>query len=215
MNYIYDILINYQDVLYDFFDWNSDDKIDHVRKIPIFRLDPNNFDKIKNYKIKISDDFLTKIKNKTEVFSNRKVKNIEYASLFSNGIEVMGIKFDNDGYSIQYSNLLIDENVEVIEVCEKLDETEVEFKALNKVTNDIYITRKDKDIITYINKELEKLKNDNNLEKLKYLYYDCFNQKSDDKEYILDKLSTCLTKPENNFYIKLYNFFKLTTIKKI
>ena len=62
MNYIYDILINYQDVLYDFFDWNSDDKIEHIRKIPVFRLNPKIFDKIKNYKIKVNNEFLSKIK---------------------------------------------------------------------------------------------------------------------------------------------------------
>jgi len=175
MNYIYDILINYQDVLYDFFDWNSDDSIEHIRKVPVFRVKPSDFNKLKNYKIKINNEFLEKIKNKTEVFSNRKVKNIEYACLFSNGIEVISIKFNNNGISYEYSNLLIDENTDVIEICERLDETEIGFKIENKIRNDLYITRNDKGIIKYIRKELDKLKQNNNTEKLKYLYYDCFN----------------------------------------
>ena len=35
MNYIYDILINFNENLYDFYDWNLNDQIDHIRKIPV------------------------------------------------------------------------------------------------------------------------------------------------------------------------------------
>ena len=34
MNYIYDILLNFKNKLYDFYDWNINDDITHIRKIP-------------------------------------------------------------------------------------------------------------------------------------------------------------------------------------
>ena len=33
MNYIYDILLNFKEDLYDFFDWNYSDDIEHIRKM--------------------------------------------------------------------------------------------------------------------------------------------------------------------------------------
>ena len=108
--------------IYDFFEWNYDDKITHIRKIPVFRINPNDFLKIKNSSFRINNDFKEKIHNKTECFNQRKVTTIEYACLFTNAIEVVAILFDKEGNSNKYSNLFIDENTEVIEVCEQLEE---------------------------------------------------------------------------------------------
>jgi len=33
MTYIYDILLNFKDDLYEFYDWNKTDNIIHIRKI--------------------------------------------------------------------------------------------------------------------------------------------------------------------------------------
>ena len=38
MNYIYDILVNFKETLYDFYEWNKNDNITHIRKIPLFRI---------------------------------------------------------------------------------------------------------------------------------------------------------------------------------
>ena len=46
MNYIYDIYLNLNNILFDFFDWNKNDKIIHVRKIPIFKVNEELLKKI-------------------------------------------------------------------------------------------------------------------------------------------------------------------------
>ena len=38
MNYIYDVYLNLNDTLYDFFDWNKNDKLMHIKKIPIIMV---------------------------------------------------------------------------------------------------------------------------------------------------------------------------------
>ena len=48
MNYIYDILLNFQKEFYDFYEWNPDDEIIHIRKIPLFYINNNDFYTIKN-----------------------------------------------------------------------------------------------------------------------------------------------------------------------
>ena len=43
MNYIYDIYLNLNETLYDFFDWNKNDKLTHIKKIPVFKVSEENF----------------------------------------------------------------------------------------------------------------------------------------------------------------------------
>ena len=38
MNFIYDILLNFNNEYYEFYDWNNDDKLTHIRKMPIFKI---------------------------------------------------------------------------------------------------------------------------------------------------------------------------------
>ena len=52
MNYIYDILLNYNKKLYEFYDWNLSDSIVHIRKIPIFKISTNQLIDLVNNKIK-------------------------------------------------------------------------------------------------------------------------------------------------------------------
>ena len=63
MNYIYDILINFNENLYDFYDWNLNDQIDHIRKIPVFKTDSEFLYNLKKNDIILNKDFLNKIYN--------------------------------------------------------------------------------------------------------------------------------------------------------
>ena len=38
MNYIYDVVLNFQDELIEFYEWSSEDTIDHIKRIPINQL---------------------------------------------------------------------------------------------------------------------------------------------------------------------------------
>ena len=41
MNYYYDIVVNFQDTNYMFYDWNEKDNIEFIKKIPIFQVTTN------------------------------------------------------------------------------------------------------------------------------------------------------------------------------
>ena len=50
MNYYYDIVVNFQDTNYMFYDWNEKDNIEFIKKIPIFQVTTNTLkDFIKLY----------------------------------------------------------------------------------------------------------------------------------------------------------------------
>ena len=58
MNYIYDVLLNFQKEYYDFFDWNQNDNLYHMRKVPIIKVTNLNLKEIKNNIIKFDNNLL-------------------------------------------------------------------------------------------------------------------------------------------------------------
>lgn len=214
MNYIYDILLDFNNELYDFFDWNEKDRIVHIRKIPIFKIFTNDYNKIKNNKVIIDDKFKEKIHNRTEIFESHKVKNIEYACLLCDGLEVMAILFNNNGLNVKCSSLLLDENDDVVEVADKMNECDIKFKVLHKKINHKFLTRLDISKINYIDKEIGKIKKNKELEKMKFLYYELFNEKNENMNFMINKIKKELINYKNNFYLKVYEFFKLTSLNK-
>ena len=214
MNYIYDILLDFSDRLYDFFDWDEEDKITHIRKIPLIKLPIDKYIDVQNNKIQLNKNDLERIKDKTEIFDNHKIKIIEYACLISNGLEVFAVIFDEKGFSTKYSNLLLDENDEVIEVAERIEESTIGFQIINYNDDYTYLTRKDINIIKYIDSEISNLKHNKEYEKIRYLYYELFDEKNDNIKIMIDRIKKEIRNTQNKFYLKIYNFFKLTSLKK-
>ncbi|MFV0249858.1 MAG: hypothetical protein ACK5HP_02345 [Bacilli bacterium] len=206
MNYIYDILLNFQERPYEFYDWNLDDNVLHIRKIPIIRIGPKEFHEIKNNNIIFDEEFKIKIKNKTEIFSNKSIKNLEYSCLLSNGLEVIAINMKDNN---SYSKLLIDEEEEVLEIILKMKDQEIKFQKQGKIINSSFLTRKTIESNNYISKQLNNLYKENNEEKLKYIYLEVFNKKELDKNKIISKLNSEIKKENSKLNNKLFNVLKL------
>lgn len=212
MNYVYDVLLNFNKEMYEFYDWNLDDYISHIRKILVFRVDNKTMNDLVNNSIVVDSDFLIKISNRTEMFTKQNVKIINYAALFTNGSFVIGIKFDKNGEIIGRSKLLIDEELDILDSALDMNEYNLKYKVINTNKNEFFKTRKEVFIEKYISKKLNEVKD--NKEMLKYLYYECFNEKNTDFRKMLLKLNKSLINNWDSFYNKVYNFFKLTAIKE-
>ncbi|MDD2181076.1 MAG: hypothetical protein PHW32_01770 [Bacilli bacterium] len=211
MNYIYDVLLNYNKNLYEFYEWNLSDNITHIRKIPLLKIKSSSLLTIKNNKIKIGDELKEQIKNKTEIFSKNKNNYDSYSCLFCDGMEAVAIAFDNDGISIFKSKMLIDEEMEVLEVCDRIVEKEITYNVIKEEILKPFKTRFELEKDSYIKKEIKKI---NDIEKLKYLYYECFNEIEQDKNIILSRINDELNNSWDEISNILYDFFKLTSIKK-
>ena len=61
MNFIYDILLNFNKNFYEFYDWNREDHIDHIKKIPVFKIPSSDMEMIRMQNIQVSNEFLEKI----------------------------------------------------------------------------------------------------------------------------------------------------------
>lgn len=211
MNYVYDILLNFHEKFYDFYDWNVRDLIDHMRKIPIFKISKNVLDDFLNYDIQIENTFLDKIQDKTELFFGRKLKNISYAFLLTDGKKVVGFKLKDSKLLI--SDLLLDEEEVALEMVPLLNETKILYSKKNVFHKQNLNTRKEMDLEKKLKQALIYLKNEPNIERLKYIYYECFNQKEEKKEKIIKDLEKKLNEDFTNFSKKLYDLLKLTEYK--
>ena len=204
MNYVYDIYLNFNNIAYDFFEWEKNDKIIHIKKIPIFKIDTSIFKLIIYNKVKFDTLFLKKIFNKTELFKNDK---IEYALLICDENNIIGLLLNKNGICIRKSFLLIDEELEVLDEIKNLKKEKINIKVISKGKIELK-TRNDIKIEKFVNKEINNI----GINKLKYIYYELFNKKINDS-YNIKKYLSLLLKDKLK-YKKLYDILKLTSTSK-
>lgn len=205
MDYIYDILLNYKEEYFEFYDWNKNDNIVHIRKIPIIRICSQDLYNIINNKIKLDISFLELIDNKTELFTNNGIRKIKYACLLSDGEMIISINLVHK--KLKISSLLIDEELDSLEDVYRMDINNIQYCIQKENKRDQFKTRKQLEKNNYIKKELTKIINDN--KKIQYLYFECF----DKKEKNADKIINILMNLEDDKKIdKVFNFFKLIKV---
>lgn len=210
MNYIYDIFVNLQKDDYDFYDWNKEDKLTHIRKIPLFKISSELLKQIINYDFAINEDFIKKIVNRTEVFSNKSIKLVKYMCLFSDGLEIVAIKFNNNGKKDKISRLLLDEKEDTLDITGDIEETKIKLELIKQNKNYSFMTRNEKEMYNYIQKEMQ-IKN---YEKLKYTYFECFNTYEDDYNKIIKSLKNIIDSKWNVYHKRIFEILKLSSINK-
>lgn len=211
MNYIYDILLNFNTELIDFFEWEKNDLITHIKKIPIYKIDIEDFQKILTHNFKVSEEFICNICLKTEMWNNNKNTDDLYFSLFTDSNGVFAAKFDKYGNCTKRSNLYIDEELEVLEICERLSIKKIDFQIKDKI-NYNFKTRKELNTEQFLIKKINELKKQNDYNKIRYLYFECFNKNEKDIDIALSKIKDLIEKNYNNKNKELFNFFKLISI---
>lgn len=210
MNYIYDIFLNYNNLVYDVFEWNKEDKITHIRKIPFIVIDSLDLYNLINKNVVIDNTFLAKIYRKTEVFSKKSPYCLDYSFLATDKVEVVAFKLDKNGMIKEYSKLLIAEEIEVLNYSESLSMQTIEYQIISDKIIEQFQTRNENKIKKFIYKELKLMQND--LDKLNFLCLECFGQIKN-----ANPLNVIYQQLENNWeniYIKVYNFLKMITIKR-
>ncbi len=171
MLYIYDILVNFMDGnrIYEFFEWDYNDVVEHIRKIPVVRVDQKTFKDFIENEIKVDNEFLGLIKNKTYTYKDK----IEYAVIISNLDRCYALEFNTKGEIVFRSALLIDEEEEIIECSQKLDCLKIEYVILDKYQNlkdNRCFTRREETDKNLLKREIIATYESKNYEKLNYLY---------------------------------------------
>ena len=119
MNYIYDVILNFQKNYYDFYEWNKNDDIYHIRKIPILKISKKDFIEIKNNNIvfdKTSINFLENPKIQAEKFNQTGITKIKRTIIIACENMAMALKINKNGQIEYKSSLLPEENEDAIEI---------------------------------------------------------------------------------------------------
>lgn len=197
MKFIYDIVVNFEKDFFEFYEWEKEDNIINIKKIPLFLISNETYKNIKYNNVSVNSSFVDKIRDKT--FAYNKIK-IGPSCLITNGVEAIGIMLDNNGNVIKKSSLLIDEEDEILEEATDIDVYDIIILNKRKIINNNGNRRENKKkkfLINYINKE-------SNTSNLKYLYYDYFEKENEDVSFIKKKLISEINhswnKRLNNFY---------------
>lgn len=216
MIYTYDILLNWtkDERLKEFYEWNLEDDLEHIKKMPIIRISESFLKDLLTSKIKIDKSFISKIKYKTESYFHNEIDVIDYAVIVTTLRKALALELDNEGNVMYKSNLLIDEEEEVLEIGEELVVMDIPYKIMSKNNKVSYLTRKEEEEKKFLTKEIKKIKKNKEESKLNYLFKEFF---IDDVDTFNDKLNVLekeISKDYNSFHHKLYNLLKLSTIKK-
>lgn len=201
MIYIYDILLNLRqmDEGLEFYEWEEDDLIEHIKKVPLFKVSKTLIEDLFTNKLQLDITILPKIRNKAICYFNGETKQIPYLVLLSDGRKCFAIELDNKGNTLYKSSLLLDEEEEVLEMTEELVELPIGYKKTKIKNNKDQLTRFEKDNQKFLLRELEKIKD--NKEEINYLYEEYFDNNLTSIE---DKFNTL----KDNVYIGSSNYIK-------
>lgn len=199
MIYIYDILLNFsKNKIYDFYEWDKEDKIDHVKKIKLIKVNSKIIDDLFTYNITLLDVKKSELEKGCELFKNKQVKK---AMLFTDGYRVLAVLFNDQYKSVARSKLLLEEELDVLDISEKLNEVELIYKKGTKIEEEFY-TRKELEIKQKLEREIKKAYKKQEVNKLGYIYIEYFNKEEKNIEILYQNLLDSL-KEINEKHIKL------------
>lgn len=215
MIYIYDILLNFSDeLLYEFYEWNNNDKIDNMKKIKLAKIDKKVFDDFINKKIKVDTNFLTQIYNTCEVYEVKGCSILNYCVLLTDGNRVVGIEFDKNGYIMCMSKMLLDEEDEVLELTNNLEIININYEIKDNIKNNRLFTRKELNIKKYICIEALSAYKNKNYNKLDFMYMELFDDNSINEKEKYNKIINSMQEDISNNHFNLYKMLKLVHKKK-
>ena len=206
MVYIYDLILNRcRDRKYEFFEWKENDEIEYIKKIPVFKV--RNFNDLFNNDIRVGKDFLDKVFNKTEVYGNKKIEKVEYACVFCDDelSKAFAIEFNDEGENLFKSIVYLYDLEDVFILGKRLDLLDLDFVVVDKrEEKDIYLTREEVKKKKLLVSEINDSYNRNDIDKLKYFYYEIFGKEIDDINVIYNNLNNSLNNEFNYKHNVIY-----------
>jgi hypothetical protein len=204
MNYCYDIIINLDETLYYFYEWEENDLIEHVKKVPVIKINSNKLKEIASNKIILEDEIINNIINETSIYNTLTTCN---CLVLSDTYNSLVLEFNNKGEEINISSLLIEDELNINEQVYSFNNYNLKYKIkekrkrINNTKNDEYIK---KIILT----EIEYLYKNKQEDKLIFLYKEWFNKTNSLRKMYQDMIND-LDIIDNKHY-KIYDLILLS-----
>ena len=184
MDYIYDIVLNFQNNYYEFYEWKTTDKIINIKKILAYLVSNQDYLNLKYNEVILDRKLLPK---QIKIF------------LITNGIEVMGLLLDNEGKIIKRSSLLLDEADDILEDKETLKQLPLKYIKNKEKKHNIY-NRLLEEKINFIQKYFSNIDIQRDEYLLKYIYYEIYNIEEDNINKVYKQLKELIKNDINKIY---------------
>lgn len=172
MNYYYDVLLNFQENYFMFYEWDEQDIIEFAKRIPLYQVDTQMLsDAISNI-IKVDKDFLKQIENKTKIKQN---KFLNFACIISDGKNSMALEFNENGIIINKSSLTVEDELNINEFIYSINKIDIKYDIIEGCPRNKE-TRQELRIKKILKLEIKDIYNKKNYSKLKYLYLEWFDE---------------------------------------
>lgn len=208
MNYYYDIILNFSENNLMFYEWLDSDNYEYFKKIPFFQVTSSTMQDLLSNDIQITESFLTNIKNKAKTKANL----ITYACIFVDKNTALAMEFNDEGKSIARSFLSVEDDLNIIELLYTTRLENIEYKIIGKKEYKENLRIEDK-IKLLIKTEINNLIEKKDFIKLRYLYYEWFNEDTLDNELLVTRMLNELNKKVSKNEINIYNLIKLSYSK--
>jgi hypothetical protein len=195
MNYIHNIYLNFNNEYYDFYEWVDNDNIIHLNKIPIIKVPSNKLKEILTNKILIDNELYNKIYNKSKSNYNK----YKTSLLITDNKDIIALSFDKNKISTHISSLVLSDELDILNEINNMKEYNLKYKIISK-RKYITDTRNELKMKRYILKNIKYISYD----RLKYIYYDCFNKEENNYNNMLNKIINNLN-INNKLVSKIYN----------
>lgn len=184
---INNITLNFLDKFYPFYEWLEDDNIEIFKKVYVYKVKPNILQDLINNIVKIDLKYLK-----------------DFPLIFTDEYEFIAIDFDKNGISNYKSSLTLKDEFKICNLICYLKYENINYKIVKKVNKPIN-SRYEEKIKKVLNLEINKLYENNNVDKINYLYYEWFKSEEDDIKKIINKMQKKLLLPITNEEKKIYN----------
>lgn len=205
MNFYYDIVVNFQENNYMFYEWAESDVLEYIKRVPIFQVTTKVLRDLINNNIEVDKEFLDSIYNKTKL----KKGFLEYVSLFVSKNGAIVLEFASDGKVIARSGLQVNDECNVMEVIYTLPIFRLEYKVLNRLelNKDLRLESTIKD---FINLEINTLYKNKEWEKIVFLYNEWFLKSNPNVGKMVQEMQNRLKGEITDREFRIYNLIKLS-----
>jgi len=188
-----------------FYEWDKEDKIEQIKKIPLIYIDNKKYIEILTNIVEFDKGFLLEIKNKTKLKQNNYLL---YATIFSDGKNSFACELNEEGITISKSSILLEDELNINEFIYGVEKKDINYKIINKdmINKE---TRQEIKIKKLLKLEINNMYKNKEYSKLKYIYLEWFNELLDNMEEIYNKM---LNKLNNRITEKEYEIYELIKI---
>lgn len=188
MNYAYNIKVNLNKRLYNFYEWKDADNIIIYNKLDVYVVDDQTYDDILKMRIKADDKQFSK-----------------YTCIFTNGIDTVCVRFSDNGEIELISKLDLEEESELLDEINIKNKYSLKYELIDKSNKYSYNTREENEIIDYLNMYILNNKDNNDL--IDYLYNEWFHDNKSKFKY--ERLMNAVNGEFVKEHKELYDIVKL------